>query len=79
VATVMQLVPGDLVTSGRKTATFVTRTIHPDDPRLMLVVWQLSDASWSFDKLHPDQQVGQITPSTIRQRTNRLRVALTGS
>ena len=78
-ATVMQLVPGDLVTSGPESALFVTRTIHADHPHLMLVVWQLSDGTWSFDALHPDQQVGQVTPSTIRERTDRLRTALTGS
>jgi hypothetical protein len=80
-ATVSALTPGDLVTSGPMSAVFITRTVHPDYPTLMLVVWRLTHAAagnaWSFDALDPRQEIGQITPSTIRERTDRLKAALT--
>jgi hypothetical protein len=81
-ATVSALAPGDLVTSGLHSAVFITRTVHPDHPTLMLVAWRLGSglgADWSFDALRPDQEVGQVAPSAIRERTERLRTALTGS
>lgn len=82
-ATVAELAPGDLVTlpspEGVASAVFVARVPHSDYPGLMLVIWKLDDDTWSFDALDPRQYVGELTPSTIRQRTNRLRVALTGS
>ncbi len=79
-ATVSALTPGDLVTNGPMSAVFICRTVHPDYPTLMLVAWRLTRIPgdcWSFDALRPDQEIGQITPSTIRERTDRLRVALT--
>jgi hypothetical protein len=79
-ATVSALFPGDLVTLGEASAVFITRTAHPDYPTLMLVVWRLGPelgGDWSFDALLPYQEVGDVTPSTIRERTDRLRTALT--
>ena len=35
-ATVSALAPGDLVTSGPMSAVFITRTVHPDYPTVML-------------------------------------------
>jgi hypothetical protein len=82
-ATVSALAPGDLVTSGDASAVFITRTVHPDYPTLMLVIWHVDEPAdwrgWSFDALRPDQEVGQVIPSTIRERADRLRTALTGS
>lgn len=79
-ATVAELAPGDQVTSAGMSAVFITRSIHPDHPTLMLVAWRLGEAlggGWSFDALRPDQDVGQVAPSTIRDRADRLMDALT--
>lgn len=80
-ATVAELAPGDLVTSGPMSAVFVARMVHPDHPTLMLVAWRLCAAlggGWSFDALDPRQHVGEVTPSAIADRADRLRAALTG-
>lgn len=80
-ATVAELAPGDLVTSAGMSAVFIARTVHPDHPTLMLVAWRLGEAlggGWSFDALRPDQDVGQVTPSAIRDRADRLIGALEG-
>jgi hypothetical protein len=80
-ATVAELAAGDLVTSCGMSAVFITRSVHPDYPTLMLVAWRLGETlggGWSFDALRPDQDVGQVVPSSIRDRTDRLRAALAG-
>lgn len=82
-ATVAELAPGDLVTSGDASAVFITRMVHPDHPTLMLVIWHVDEPAdwrgWSFDALDPRQEVGQVTPSTIADRAGRLCAALEGS
>ncbi len=45
------------------TGTFIVQTQHPAYPTLQLVVWRLSDGSWSFDALQADQYIGQIQPA----------------
>jgi hypothetical protein len=84
VATVAELAPGDLVVNpginGPGRGVFIARMVHPDYPTLMLVVWRLDDASypWSFDALDPRQEIGELVPSTIRDRADRLLAALLG-
>jgi hypothetical protein len=77
-ATVADLIPGDLVTNAGARAVYVTRTEHPLWPHLQLVVWQLHTPHkrWSFDALDPAQEVGYVTRSTDADRTLRLRAAL---
>lgn len=77
-AAVAELLPGDLVTTGAGPAVFLTRVVHPLWPTLMLVVWHLGDGSWSFDALDLRQDVGEVTPSTQRDRRHRLAELLTG-
>ena len=76
-ATVAELVPGDLVTLCQDSAVFIGRGEHPVWPRLMLVIWRLGDG-WSLDALSARQEVGDVTPSTHDERQQRLRAALLG-
>jgi hypothetical protein len=84
-ATVADLIPGDVVTNpsidGAVRGVFIARVPHPDYPALMLVIWRLDDASfpWSFDALDPRQEVGELAPSTDRDRADRLRAVLLGN
>lgn len=81
-ATVAELAAGDLVTSGPGSAVFLSRSVHPIWPTLMLVTWRLRDShgylGWSFDALDLHQEVGDVTPSTARDRQARLREILLG-
>jgi hypothetical protein len=81
-ATVSALAPGDLVTNAGMSAVFIARMVHPKWPALMLVAWRLDEevgGGWSFDALLPHQEVGDVVSSTIQDRADRLRTALTGS
>jgi len=72
------LEPGDIVSLPGSPATgvFVARAKHPLWPALDLVVWRLSDGTWSHDALDPLQDVGQAQPSTPERRQQVLRDAL---
>jgi hypothetical protein len=74
---VCELVPGMRV-NGLKTATFVAQTEHPIWQRLQLVIWKVDEQGWSLDALDYQQVVGEAVPSTLRQRQENLRRALTG-
>jgi hypothetical protein len=71
-----ELVPGDLIHQGDMSAVYVTRSVHPIWPGLMLVIWRLEDEGWSFDALKNNQDVGDPVPSTAHERKERLRHAL---
>ncbi len=78
-AAVYELLPGDEVTlPGFPPAVFIDKTVHPLWRHMMLVIWQLDDGSWSLDTLAIGQEIGQVTPSDLASRTERLRRALTG-
>lgn len=81
-ATVSNLIPGDLVTMADQSATFVARTQHPIWNHLQLVVWRMPAGhpvgDWSHDALDARQDVGEVAPATHEQRVNRLRAALLG-
>lgn len=74
------LLPGDLVTLSVTdlSAVFIARTEHPLWPHLQLVIWKMSDGSWSHDALFAQQEIGTIAPSTSDERKARLRRALWG-
>ena len=76
-ATVAELAAGDLVSQGGMSAVFISRGVHPIWPTLMLVIWRLGDG-WSFDALDLHQDVGDVAPSTVHDRQQRLRAALLG-
>jgi hypothetical protein len=79
-ARVMDLRPGDLVTSWMRSACYIQRCPHPlFDPPMQLVIWWLDDGSWSHDALLPEQVVGQVSMSTLQERQSRLRAALLGN
>jgi hypothetical protein len=79
-ARVMDLSPGDLVTSFRRSACYIQSCAHPlFDRPLQLVIWRLDDGSWSHDALSPEQVVGQVRPATLAERQERLRRALFGT
>jgi hypothetical protein len=77
-ARVSDLQPGDKVTlsGGEVSGTFIARQAHPYYPGLMLVVWYLSDGTWSFDALLDAQEVGEPEPSTDRAKGSRLLAAM---
>jgi hypothetical protein len=77
-ARVGDLLPGDLVTSGTESAVFVGSCRHPLWPLLRLVIWRLGDGGWSHDALGMVQEVGEVSPATEAERTERLRAALIG-
>jgi len=77
-ATVADLLPGDLVTNSIESAVFIACTPHPLYSGLMFVTWRLADGSWSHDALSAAQEVGDVTPADFAARRERLRAALTG-
>lgn len=79
-ATVRELRFGDVVVLEGMPVNgmHITNTDHPVYPGLRLVVWKLSNDAWSFDALHPDQWVGDVEPSTPKERMDRARQALEG-
>jgi hypothetical protein len=79
VATVQELLPGDLVTHGLQSATFIASGRHPKYTGLALVIWKLNDGTWSTDALYWHQYVGEVTFSTHEQRWNRIQEAFRDS
>lgn len=78
---VAQLTPGDLIGSAAgRTALYITQSEHPIWPSLRLVIWRLSDGTWSFDALSSQQEVGvQLSRNEPPGRRElRLRDALLG-
>lgn len=75
---VRDLHPGDIVTSGGSTATYVHQTDHPYWPLLRLVIWRMPDGSVSLDALSSEQEVGDVAPQTRSKRAASLRAALLG-
>jgi hypothetical protein len=64
VSRVIDLIPGDVVENddpqGRK-GTFIAQAQHPIWPSLRLVLWKMSDGTWSFDALDYYQEIGVVT------------------
>jgi hypothetical protein len=56
---VADLTPGDLIENAGQTALYVAQAEHPIWPHLRLVIWRLSDGTWSFDALDSHQEVGE--------------------
>lgn len=78
-ATVADLIPGDLVVLGGMSGVFISRGTHPIWPHLMLVTWWLPVAGeWSHDALDYRQEVGDVASATGLERLGRLRSALLG-
>lgn len=78
-ARVYDLQPGDLVTvpGSDLSGTFIAQTPHPSYPGgLSLVIWKMSDGTFSFDALLPNQEIGEIKPATGQERGMRLMMAL---
>lgn len=77
---VEDLTPGDVIRNtfpeGPIEATFVARTMHPLWPHLELVIWRMQDGSWSHDALDRGQEIGDLVPCSVQDRTERLRAAL---
>ena len=73
-STVADLQPGDLVLlqGVPLTGVFVATAPHPVYSGLLLVVWKLSDGTWSFDALSAAQYIGEIQPTPPQQRGRRL-------
>lgn len=80
--TVRQLVAGDKVNLGEDSAIFIVQAPHAKYPGLQLVVWRLLDrsgkpASYSFDALLPDQEIGELVPATEIERAFSYQRAIT--
>lgn len=73
-----RLIPGDLVTNGGMSATYVQQTVHPIWPRLRLVIWRTDNGQWSLDALAAAQDVGEVPTALDSERQERLRKALLG-
>ena len=73
---VMNLYPGDLVTSGGASAVCIARTRHPLYPEFALVIWRLEDGTISLDALAPWQEVGELAPASAAERLERLERAI---
>lgn len=77
-ATVADLVPGDLVRNAGMEAVYIEQAPHPLFPGLRLVIWRLGDG-WSFDALSSRQEVGEVwMASDFTARHARLRQVLLG-
>lgn len=72
-ATVAELVPGDLVRlpGSDQEGVFFQRCRHPVWPYLMLVIWRLG-GEWVLDALALNQETGDVVPSTQADRKARL-------
>lgn len=79
-ATLRDLVPGDLVSRAGMTALFVEQAPHPLYPGLRLVIWRLAGGvgGWSHDALSAGEDVGTVAPADHLERQRRLRYALLG-
>ena len=77
---VRELQPGDIVhlRGVPLQGVFITSAPHPAYPNLRLVVWRLSDGTWSFDALRNDQYIGQIKMQAERERGATLMAVLAG-
>lgn len=76
--TVAELAPGDRVTLGGMSATYVQQAPHPLWPHLRLVLWHMDDGSWSHDALAAAQEVGDLVPSGYESRMARLSAVFLG-
>jgi hypothetical protein len=74
-ATVKDLLPGDLVISSAW-PVFITSCPHPVFHHLVLVIWRLGNGSIYLDALHPDDEVGAVDPIEPAARADRLADAL---
>ena len=78
-ATVRDLLPGDLVTSGAARAVFIASCPHPVWHRWLLVIWRMDDGSIGLDVLRPGDEVGDVQPIEPAARAERLGEALHAS
>lgn len=75
---VRDLQPGDEVhlPGADITGIFITRDRHAGYPGLELVIWKLSDGTFSYDALLAYQDIGEIQPATSEERQRALMHAL---
>lgn len=73
--TVEELQPGDVVSIPSAAAMglpsvglFVGASQHPKYPSLRLVIWLLSNGTWSLDALSPKQEIGAAHLATPMDR-----------
>lgn len=72
--TVAELIPGNIIDVGDKRGTFIAHTKHPIWPSLQLVIWKMSDDTWSFDALSLNQDVGHLSPTSNKPKHNQARL-----
>ena len=73
---VAQLLPGDEIHQLGMSAVYIAQTAHPLYPGLQLVIWRMSDGTWSHDALSAAQVVGMAADRSYDARHGRLREAL---
>lgn len=65
-AVVKDLIPGQCVGTGERSAVFIARCVHPvaryAAVGLYLVVWRLDTGEVSLDALAPQQDIGYVLP-----------------
>lgn len=71
-AKVADLLPGDLVDNGLWAAVFLGSAGHPLDEARRLVIWAHPGGRWSVGALHPDADVGNVTPVSGEIRAARV-------
>lgn len=62
-ATVTDLVPGQVIVSTGHRATFIGVLPHPLRTGFVMVIWRLWDGTTSLDALSPRQEVGAVDPN----------------
>jgi len=74
------LIPGDIVTDplGNEHIFIGSIRPHPLWVTLDMVIWKLADGTWSFDALHPLQDVGEPKQVKSSERVQQVRYALLG-
>lgn len=79
---VRDLVPGQVVEHGMRSATYIASCPHPipayRSSGLLLVIWRLDNGDVSLDALLPQQDVGQDQAFTAEQLDVQLRAAIRG-
>jgi hypothetical protein len=74
-ATVEELLPGDLVSEPDGTAAvFLTACPHPVWHHLLLVIWRMkADDTVRLDAMYPQQEAGEVQPIEPAARADRLK------
>lgn len=77
-ATVQELLPGDLVNRRGENSVFIASGLHPGLDPLLMVIWKADDGEWALGVMSPDDEAGDVHPSSSGLRWERIMEAFRG-